>query len=208
MVAAQAYIDRATTHAERVRRVQLEVAPLSEHKGIPEDVRTAVDAILKMIDDRILRPVVEAPTIEEANARALGGFEGFVDLWPAAISALLPWLQSHPEQFRKLTGAARGMWRSDQAILTLGEAACEWFGAAQSARNALTSATPGDADADAIMKYTLLADFALALGTFMIKNPGTKAVEGLPLMVAQLAHDSATNAFALATRHAYADSTP
>lgn len=211
MVAAQAYIDRATTHEAQMRDAPLRMVPSSQRlEEIPEGMRVAVEALFKAIDDLVFRPVVDAPNVEAANALALQGFERFVDLRLAVISVLHPWLQDHPEQTRKAASVARGAWRTEQACSVLGEAACEWFSAAQSARLALVSVMPVDADADveAILRYTLLADFALALGSFLINNSGAKLVDGLPLVVAQLAHDSATKAFALATQHAYADPTP
>src|SRR5689334_13540910 len=206
MVAAKAYIDHVNEHAERLRRAQLKVTPLSGSEQIPDDVRASAEAIYKVIEDRALRPVIEAPTIEAADALAMKGFEIFVDLWPAAIGALLPWLQGHPEQTGQLTRVVRDAWQSERAISTLGEAACEWFGAAQSARLALADA--GAANTDAIVKYMYLADFALTLGQFLIKESNAKMLEGLPLLIARLAHDSATKAFALATEHLYADPVP
>src|SRR5262245_9027554 len=192
MVAAKAYIDHVNEHAERLRRAHLRVTSLSERELIPDDARASVEAIYKVIEDRALRPVIEAPSLEAANALAMQGFEIFVDLWPAAIGALLPWLQAHPEQIGKLTRVVRNAWRSERAISTLGEAACEWFGAAQSARLALADAGTINANADEIVKYTFLADFAFTLGQFLIKDSSAKSIEGLPLLIARLAHDSAT----------------
>lgn len=204
MVAAQAYIDHLNEHAERLRRAQLMVTPLSEREQIPDDIRASVEAIYKVIEDRALRPVVEAPTLEAADTLAMKGFEIFVDLWPAAIGALLPWLQGHPEQIGKLTGVVRDAWQSERAISMLGEAACEWFGAGL----ALAGAGAINANADAIVKYTFLADFAFTLGQFLIKDSSAKPIDGLPLLIARLAHDSATKAFALATQHLYAERGP
>jgi hypothetical protein len=207
MVAAQAYIDHAKEHDERLRRAQLMVTPPSEPEGVPADVRANIEAIHKMIDDDALRPVVEAATIEEADERAINGFETFKVLWTAAISARLPWLQNHPSQAGRIASVVRRSWQSEQAISTLGEAACEWFGAAQTARQALTRVGHIEANRDEIATYTLLADYAFSLGLFMLKTV-SRPVEGLPLQIARLAHASATKAFALATQHLYADPTP
>jgi hypothetical protein len=210
MVAAQAYIDHANEHAKRLRRAQLQlmVAPLSEREQVPGDVRASVEAIYQVIEDRALRPVIEASTIEAADALAMKGFEIFIDLWPAAIGVLVSWLHGHPDQLGELTGVVRDAWRSQRAISMLGEAACEWFDAAQSARQALAGLGAINANADEIVKYTLLADFALTLGVFLTKASSAKPVEGLPLLIARLAHDSATKAFSLATQHLYADPAP
>jgi hypothetical protein len=161
-----------------------------------------------VIEDRALKPVREAPTIEAADALAIKGFEIFVDLWPTAIGALLPWLQGRPEQIRKPTGVVRSAWQSEQAISTLGEAACEWFDAAQIARQALADVGAINMNVNEIVTHTLLADFALTLGLFLTKDSNAKPVEGLPLLIARIAHDSATKAFALATQHLYADPAP
>jgi hypothetical protein len=209
MVAAQAFIDRAEKHVAATRRAQLQIPPLPERTSISaEEVREAVEAIYKEIEDRALRPVIEAPTIEAADALAIRGFEIFIDLWPAAIGALLPWLQEHPDQLGRLTGAARDLWRSEEAARKLGEDACEWFAAAQSARQAMATSSSLGTNQDALVRHTLLADFAFMLGGLLIQAPDAKPAEGLALSVAKLAHTSATNAFALATQHLYADPAP
>ena len=208
MVAVQAYIDRANEHAERLRRAQLMVPPVPQPERVPDDVRDYVESIYKVIEDRALKPVREAPTIETADALAIKGFEIFVDLWPVAIGALLPWLQGRPEQIGKPTRVVRSAWQSEQAISTLGEAACEWFDVAQIARQALADVGAINVKVDEIVTYTLLADFALTLGLFLTKDSSAKPVEGLPLLIARIAHDSATKAFALATQHLYADRRP
>ena len=206
MVAIKAFIDRAEAHAEVRSRAQLKLAsPISGHVSIPEEVRASVEAIYKEIEDRALRPVIEAPTIEAATALSIKGFELFIDLWHAVIGALLPWLQDHPDRFSKLTGAARDTWRSVDALTRLGEDACEWFAAAQSARQALADAATVGPSLDEIVRHTLPADFAFMLGVLLIRTPDAKPAEGLALSVAKLAHTSATNAFAIATRHHYAD---
>jgi hypothetical protein len=217
MVAAQAYIDQATMHRVQMHHAQLRVVPPSQRYDIveelPGDARVVFDSLIKAIDDLVFRPVVEAPNVEAATKLALSGFERFTDLWLAAISVLLPWLQDRPEQARRLAGTTRGTWRSERACSVLGDDACDWFSAAQSARLALMRAMPIDEaglpgdQVEAILRYTLLADFALTLGTFLI-NSDAKLVDGLSLMVGKLAHESATNAFALATQGAYADPTP
>lgn len=211
MVAVQAYIDRAEEHAAVRWRAQLKVSPIPERARIPAEARASVEAIYKEIEDRALRPVIEAPTLEAADALTIKGFEVFIDLWPAAIGALLPWLQEHPDQFGKLTGAARDLWRSEDALVRLGEDACEWFAAAQTARQALADAAPGGPgrdELDEIVKHTLLADFAFMLGVLMSQTPDAHPAAGLALSVAKLAHTSATNAFAIATKHRYADEAP
>lgn len=204
MVAAQAYIEHAKEHDERLRRAQLAITPPSETEWVSAEVRATVEPIFKMIDDT-LRSVVEAATIEAADELAIRGFETFKNLWPAAISALLPSLQSQPAKISKLTGVMQNAWRSEQAISTLGEDACEWFGAAQTARQALARVSYTEANIGEIVTYVLLADYAFALGSFLLKNPTAQPPPGLALHIARLAHDSATRAFALATQHLYAD---
>src|SRR5258705_10950535 len=116
MVAVKAFIDRAAAHAEDRSRAQLKiVSPIPAYTQIPAEVRATVDALYREID-RVLQPVIEAPTIETANELAIKGFEAFVDLWPAAIGALLPWLQERPDQIGALTMTARNLWRSEEAL--------------------------------------------------------------------------------------------
>jgi hypothetical protein len=205
MVAVKAFIDRAEAHAEVRSRVQLRiVSPIPEGIQIPDGVRATIDAIYKEIEDRALKPVIEAPTLAAANELAIKGFETFVDLWPAAIGTLLPWLQEHPNHFATLTMAARDLWRSEEA-LRLGEAACEWFAAAQSARQALAEVATMGPGLEEIVRHTLLADFAFMLGVLLIRTPDARPAEGLALSIAKLAHASATNAFAIATMPRFAD---
>jgi hypothetical protein len=214
MVAVRAFIERAEAHAKVRNREQLRIfSPIPEGIQLPEELRLAVNAILKQIEDRALKPVIEAPSLEAATERAVEGFERFGDLWPAAIGLLIPWLQEHPNQLTVLTVAARDVWRSEEA-LRLGEAACEWFAAAQSARQALadiatTLSLPEGADgarAQAeISEYTVLADFAFMIGILMIRTPDARSAEGLALSIAKVAHAAATKAFASATMPRFAD---
>jgi len=207
MVAVQAFIDRAEAHAEVRNRAHLKIVPLfPEDLEIPDEVRSAVNAIYQKIEDRTLKPVIEASTLEEANKRAISGFEMFIDLWPTVITTLLPWLQEHPNQFGILK-AARDMWKSEEA-LRLGEDACEWFAAAQSARQALADVVAPGPGLEGIVWHTLLADFAFMLGILLMRTPDAKPAEGLTLSIAKLAHASATNAFAIATMHRFADQAP
>ena len=106
------------------------------------------------------------------------------------------------------TGAARDLWRSDEAIQKLGENVCEWFAAAQSARQALTNVSLAGIDLDELTKHVLLADYAHMLGALLVRASNAKSAEGLALVVAKLAHTAATNAFTIATVHRYADKTP
>lgn len=204
MVAPQAYIDRAEVR----RRTRLKISPPPERTRIPANVRALVDAIYDEIEKHTLKPVIEASTIEEADARAMEGFGIFCDLWPAALGALFPLLIEEPAQIAKWTGAARDLWRSEEAIQKLGENVCEWFAAAQSARQALAGVSLADIDLDELTKHVLLADFAHMLGVLLVRTPNAKTAEGLALFVAKLAHTAATDAFAIATVHRYADETP
>lgn len=206
MLAPQAYIDRAEVR----RRTQLKISPPPEPEGIrvPENVRALVDAIYDEIEERTLKPVIEASTIDEGDARAMEGFGIFCDLWPAALGALSPWLMEDPDQIARWTGAARDLWRSDEAIQKLGENVCEWFAAAQSARQALANVSLAGIDLDELTKHVLLADYAHMLGALLVRASNAKSAEGLALVVAKLAHTAATNAFTIATVHRYADKTP
>jgi hypothetical protein len=206
MVAPRAYLDRAEVR----RRTSLKISPPPEPERIrvPENVRGLVDAIYDEIEARTLKPVLEASTLEEADARAIEGFGIFCDLWPAALGALIPWLMEDPEQIARWTGAARDLWRSDEAIQKLGENVCEWFAAAQSARQALANVSLAGIDLDELTKHVLLADYAHMLGALLVRASNARSAEGLALVVAKLAHTAATNAFAIATVHRYADETP
>lgn len=206
MVAPQAYIDRAEVR----RRTRLKISPPSEPERtrIPENARALVDAIYGEIEERTLKPVIEASTLEEADARAMEGFGIFCDLWPAALGVLLPLLMEEPDQIAKWTGTARDLWRSKEAIQKLGENVCEWFAAAQSARQALNGVSLAGIDLDELTKHVLLADFAHMLGVLLLRTSNDKSAKELPLFVAKLAHTAATDAFAIATVRRYADETP
>lgn len=206
MAAPQAYIDRAEVR----RRTRLRISPPSEPERtrIPEHERALVDAIYNEIEERTLKPVIEASTIEEAEARAIEGFGIFCDLWPAALGVLFPSLMEEPDQIAKWTGAARDLWRSEEAIQKLGENVCEWFAAAQSARQALAGVSLAGIDFDELTKHVLLADFAHMLGVLLVRTPSARLAEGLALFVAKLAHTAATDAFTIATVQRYADKTP
>jgi len=211
MVAAQEFVDHTRSRSERLRRAQLRViSPGLEFAGMPEHLHKVVEGVFKEIEDRAFRPLLAAQDMGQAGLISQQSFDVFVDLWPAVLGALTPWLQEQPDRMNAMATFAREGWSSDDAR-RLGDQVCTWFAAAQAARATLANAVVLNpsliraTDEQAVVHHCVLADFALLFGTFLVHEPGIKPLPELSLAMAKLAHDAATRAYSLATTHRFAD---
>ena len=199
------------SRSEKLRRAQLRViSPGLEFVDMPEHLHKVVEGVLKEIEDRAFKPLLAARDMVQASLISQQSFDVFVDLWPAVLGVLTPWLQEHPDRMSAMVACARDEWRSDEAR-RLGDAVCSWFAAAQAARTTLANAVILNpsliraTDEQAVVHHCVLADFALLFGAFLIHKPELKPLPDLSLSMAKLAHDAATRAYSLATAYRFAD---
>lgn len=211
MVAVQKFVDHTGSRSERLRRAQLRViSPGLEFVDMPEHLHKVVEGVFKEIEDRAFRPLLAAPDMVQAGLISQQSFDVFVDLWPAVLGALTPWLQEQPDRMSAMATFAREGWSSDDAR-RLGDQVCSWFAAAQAARTTLANAVVLNpsliraTEEAAVVHHCVLADFALLFGAFLVHEPGIKPLPDLSLSMAKLAHEAATRAYALATAYRFAD---
>jgi hypothetical protein len=218
MAAIQPFVEAAESRGRgpRLRRAQLGVvsSTLGTFMGMPEHLRNVVAGIVKEIEDRCFRPVLAAPDMDAAMGQARASFLIFAELWPAALSAVAPWLLEDAERLAAASYTLTDTWTSDEALGVLGEAAASWFAAAQDARAAVAHTVVKDgmlspsATDDEIVRLCVVADFAILLGLFWVQHPRSEAVEGLAIAIGKLGHESAKRAYVLATAHRFADPEP
>jgi hypothetical protein len=217
MVAVKQFVDAAEAHGgeAKLRRAQLRiVSPAFEAAGdLPVHLQTVVEGIVKEIEDRAFRPIAVATNLEEANQQAAKAFDIFANLWPAALGALIPWLQEDPARLVTLGHVATDVWTSAEAR-RLGDTACSWFAAAQDARVAIANAIMTEsvsvppAAEQTIVHRCAVADFALMFGLFLAHQERMPVVAELPVTMAKLAYDAAKAAYVLATTARFADPDP
>ena len=197
----------------RLRRARLGVvsSTLGTFAGMPEHLRDVVAGIEKEIEDRCFRPILETPDLDGAMARAQTSFLVFAELWPAALSAVAPWLLEDPD---RLAAVGRALTDADETWDAIGDDAAMWFSAAQDARVAVVHALMEDGvltpspNEEEIVRLCVVADFAILFGLFLVQHPRTKAPEGLAVAIGKLGHESAKRAYVLATMHRFADPEP
>jgi hypothetical protein len=204
-------MDHTGSRSEKLRRAQLRViSPGLEFVDMPQHLHKVVEGVFKEIEDRTFRPLLAAPDMAQADLISQHSFDVFVDLWPAVLGALTPWLQEQPDRMSTMATFARDEWSSHEAH-RLGDAVCTWFSAAQLARTILANAVLLNPsliraiDEQAVIHHCVLADFALLFGTFLVHEPEIKPLPELSLSMAKLAHDAATRAYSLATAYRFAD---
>jgi len=215
MVAIQDFVGTSepSSRGLKLRRAQLRIASPAIHSlaALPEHLRTVATGILKEIDDRVFRPILEAVDLDAATTQAVRSFEVFANLWPAVLGALLPWMQENPDRLVAMGHVADDVWTSEATSRRIGEDACSWFAAAQDARSALAHAIMQDTvsisplNEAAIVHRGLVADFALMFGLFLVHEPVPLTVPELPVTMAQLAYEAAKEAYVLATTQRFAD---
>lgn len=215
MVAIQPFVEAAESRSgrPRLRRAQLGVvsSTLGTFTGLPEHLRSVVAGIAKEIEDRCFRPVLAAPDMDAAMAQARASFLIFAELWPAALSAVAPWLLEDPERLAAASYTLTDTWTSEEALGVIGGGAASWFAAAQDARAAVAHAVVKDGvlspspNEDEIVRLCVVADFAILLGLFWVQHPRAETVEGLAVAIGKLGYESAKRAYVLATAHRFAD---
>lgn len=178
------------------------VASTLELDELPEHLRPVAGGISRELDERVFRPLLAAPDSPEACTKA---FETFMDLWPALLSTLSPWVRENPERASNMARLATNAWSSSDA-LKLGADACYWFALAQAARTALAEALmmskiPSPfVDEAAAMRSCLMADFAIMFGLF-IMHADQPIHSALAVQIGKFAYTHAREAHALATAH-------
>lgn len=218
MVAIQPFVQAAESPSgtSRLRRAQLSVvsSTLGAFTEMPEHLRNVVAGIVKEIDDRCFRPILAAPDLDSAMAQAQASFRIFAGLWPAALGAVAPWLLEDPERMAAVSQVLTDTWTSEETLSAIGDEAASWLAAAQDARgavvhalvkNGVLSPSPNE---EAIVPLIVVADFAILLGLFLAQHPQPRVAGGLTVAIGKLAHESAKQAYVLATAHRFADPEP
>jgi hypothetical protein len=216
MVAIQPFFEATELRggSPGMRRARLGVvsSTLGTFAGMPEHLRDVVTGIEKEIEDRCFRPILEAPDLDGAMARARVLFLVFSELWPAALGAVAPWLLEDPDRLAAASHALAAT--DDEAWDAIGDDAAMWFSAAQDARVAVVhalmkdSVLPPSPNEEEIVRLCVVADFAILFGLFLVQHPRTKAPEGLAVAIGKLGHESAKRAYVLATVHRFTDPEP
>jgi len=215
MVAIQPFVEAAESRggSPRLRRARLGVvsSTLGTFAGMPEHLRNVLAGIEKEIEDRCFRPILVPPDLDGAMARARVSFLMFAELWPAALSAVTPWLLEDPD---RLAAVSHGLADTEETWDAIGDDAAIWFTAAQDARVAITHALVKDGvpspspNEDEIVRLCVVVDFAILFGLFLAQHPRIKTADGLAVAIGKLGYESAKRAYVLATVHRFADPEP
>lgn len=216
MVAIQSFVEAAESRGggAQLRRARLGVvsSTLGAFTGMPDHLRNVVMGIEKEIENRCFRPILELPDLDGAMSQARASFLVFAELWPAALSAVAPWLLEDPD---RLAAMSHVLTDAEETWDAIGDDAAIWFTAAQDARVAIVHAlvkdgvlSPSPNNEDEIVRLCVVADFAILFGLFLAQHPRTKTAEGLAVAIGKLGYESAKRAYVLATVHRFADPEP
>jgi hypothetical protein len=214
MVAFQLAEASESRDGAKLRRARLGVvsSTLGTFTGMPDHLRNVVAGIAKEIEDRCFRPILDASDLDGAMAQARASFLVFAELWPAALSAIAPWLLEDPDRLAAMSHVLTDSWTSEPTLGAIGDEAASWFAAAQDARVAVVRALMKDGvlspspNEETIVRLCAVTDFAVLLGLFLAQHP--KAADGLAVAIGKLAYESAERAYVLAAVHRFADPEP
>ena len=198
-------------------RAHLQLVPYPNWTDeLPANLRRLLQTISHQISTRALVPVLRAPTLKQAEARAQEGVVIFYELWTAYVVTLASWLKEEPSREQRLMSQVRrsDLFTSEVAVERLGPTACEHFAAAADSRTALVRALDKTTSFESLSSdeqervelLSTMANHEIALGTVLVnaKKP-LKVARGFAEHFAKRAFAHARDAYVILSASRYAE---
>jgi hypothetical protein len=178
-------------------------------EGLPAHLEQVVAGLYRELGVRAFRPITEARSLRTAIAGAGEGLVAFCEIWPALLSALVPWFNENPTRLEPLNQAAGEVWTSKIARGRLGDSACAEFAATHDARFLIARSAarwleqnPEQSEGrppafSSLIPLLLSADFSLLFGMFVVTAPRRlHLADGVVEWLARTGRDCARDAYA------------